>query len=157
MIAQIKAIQFDGAAAFNPEDVGPWMGTDAGSAAQIDKEVFQSSRDRVARVLYVSDQTTDLADGQIQLTPTFRIIVGVKVRRTSEARRGSDDAGNKQWGTNAMVDLLKRTFNQKRPNLTDGIDHTDKTQYLGAQIEFLDSNKCVMSADVTVDVMTSGA
>ena len=146
----VQAIQFNSKNAFEAGTVLPWTGTDAGTVKAFSEELFRGTRERIARVSFLDDQTFELADGQIKTKPTYLILIGVKdLRDVGQARRGDGTL----WGTNAMRDLLESALNQKRPNITDGTRHTDKSHWLGASIAVLQDNFCIMDARVAVDVV----
>lgn len=136
--------------AFAEGDVRVWEGTDADSVQLFTDQLFQGNRNRVARVLFVGDRPRELEDVQVKLTGLYNIIIGLRDYRPGEARRGSGVSVNK-WGTNWMRGALVQLFNQQRPNLDDGIMHTDKSHYEGATIQFHPSNVCIMKVEITVD------
>lgn len=155
IIAQLLAIQFNGQAAFEAADVLAWEGTDFGTLNQFAEEFHQGARDRIARVAFLNDRTIELSDGQIQVVPTYVIVIGIKERTPGAIRRGSqrdsEDPLTKAWGTNVMRDLLKAKFNQQRPGIGDGATYTDQAHYIGSEITFHSRNICIMKAEVTVD------
>ena len=155
IIAQLLAIQFNGQPAFETADVLAWEGTDVGTVNRFAEEFHQGARDRIARVLFLNDRTIELSDGQIQVVPTYVIIIGIKERTPGAIRRGSQrdplDDATKAWGTNVMRDLLKDKFNQQGPAIGDGATYTDQAHYLGAELTFHSKNMCIMKAEVTVD------
>lgn len=158
IVTQVKAITFGGRPAFDPKSVEPWVGTEAGSVRQVAEELFQGTRNRICRVFYLSDQQAiALADGEMKTVPVYVILIGIKDFDPGAARRGSVRGGTKEWGTNAMRDRLKVTFNQAQPDVDDGVTHTDVSQYLGSEIVLLVPNKCIMQARITVDEVPIGA
>lgn len=151
IIAQIQAIQFNGAAAFEAVEVKPWEGTESGTVGQFAEELMSATRDHVARVFFSGEETEELADSQIKLSPTYVVLIGIRNHTPAAARRGEVRGAETSWGTNAMRDLLQAAFNQKKPGVTAGSTITDKSHYAGADVVWHSSNLCIMRANVIVD------
>ena len=156
IVAAIAAIEVGGQKVFATTEVKPWGGSlqKLRSPADVIEELFSGAGNRAVRVLEVRDTAKPLeAGGSMELVTTYSILFGVRnFASPGEARRGSAS----YLGINDIRTLIATALHNKRPDLDDGVWHTNKTEWLGSQITHLSGNECIAEAQLAISEVPKG-
>ncbi len=153
IVEKLKTIQFGVADAFDSEDVKPWEGSNAETFDQFTTELLSGVRNSIARVYFFREIDSDISSEEIKGAATYVILIGIRNFREAAWRRGD----GKMWGANAMKNLIKKEFNQAKPDFGDGNYWCDEAHVRAFEVKLGTNNTCIMQVLIEVDEVPQGA